>query len=172
MNSLSSEIWDFRYYSLIKDLKAPYSRPGMWKMQAHFLVLKSKEVLRESWGHLKGHRIQLNWRSSLWPNLGQFEPKMIAIDYKNWINKKPQVHITVKERQKKTQFTSIESNYGYFLFWKLAKKRGHLPCLLKRNCNSFPVGKEKLFFPFYKDMPANKGRRNENLENHHFVTIS
>lgn len=33
MNSPSSEIWDFRYYSLVKDLKAPYSGPGMWKMQ-------------------------------------------------------------------------------------------------------------------------------------------
>lgn len=86
--------------------------------------------------------------------MGQFEPKMIPIDYKNWINKKPQVHISVKERQKKKnkQFSSIESDYGYFLFWKLAKERGHLPCLLKRNCNSFPVGKEKLFFfpPFTK----------------------
>ena len=33
MNSPSSEIWDFRYYSPVKDLKAPYSGPGVWKMQ-------------------------------------------------------------------------------------------------------------------------------------------
>ena len=52
---------------------------------------------------------------------------MIAIDYKNWINKKPRVQITVKERQKKSQFTSIENDYDYSLFWKLAKGALTLP---------------------------------------------
>lgn len=43
-----------------------------------------------------------------------------------------------------------------------------LPCLFKRNCNSSPIGKEELV---YWGMPANKQRRKDNLENHHFATV-
>lgn len=124
------------------------SGAGKYKVSpGPFLVPKSREVLKEWWGHLKGCRSQPAWRSFLWPDLGQFEhQKWVQSIIKVELIKKPQVCSTVQRKTEKNRFATIKSDRSNSLFWKLAKRRRHLPFLFKRKCNSSPIGKEKVLF--------------------------
>lgn len=44
------------------------------------LIPKSKDILKESWGHVK-RTYKTVWRGSYWPNTGHFEHEIILMAY-------------------------------------------------------------------------------------------